>query len=343
MYRYEDVKVVHLEVTERCQAGCPMCGRFDLEGNVNKHVINATMSLSDSEKIFEKDLIGRLEHMYMCGNFGDPIIAPDTLQIFERFRDLNFRMRLSMYTNGGAKPADWWRDLAGVLLPETRSRVVFAIDGLEDTNDVYRINVKWDNVMRSAEAFIGAGGLAEWHFLVFKHNEHQIDLARETAKRMGFKDFKLKKSSRFWSKDKDKGFRGIELPTNLAYVNDKSKFMAEVNERYGSYEKYLDETPIRCMVKDTGSVYVSARGEIFPCCWVGYDKYHHTNSHPAYKFFENTDEINALKRPMREIFAGGYFDEIEKSWSLGSVAEGKIKTCAKTCSLNNFFRSQFAD
>ena len=27
LYKYEDVRVVHLEITEKCQASCPMCDR----------------------------------------------------------------------------------------------------------------------------------------------------------------------------------------------------------------------------------------------------------------------------------------------------------------------------
>lgn len=347
MYKYEEIKSVHLEITERCQAGCPMCGRFDLSGSVNHNVTNATMSYDDSVKIFSPRFISQLEHMYMCGNFGDPIMAPDTLSIFERFRDFNFRIKLFMYTNGGARPKEWWRELANILTPETKSKVVFAIDGLEDTNHIYRRNVKWSKVMESVEAYIGAGGEAEWHYLVFKHNEHQIDEAELLSRKLGFKKFRLKKSSRFWAGSNSRNFMGLYPPEDQRYVNDKSQFMATVNQRYGSYDNFLDKTPIKCMVKDDKSLYVSAKGELFPCCWLAYEPYSHDMKSPndssVFKYIKNVDDINAIKKPMEDIFASGYFDEIEKSWELGSVAEGKVKTCAKTCSLNNFFKGQFND
>ena len=62
---------------------------------------------------------------------------------------------------------------AGVI-PATggpRGRVVFAIDGLQDTLGTYRRNVSFDKVIANASAFIAAGGRAEWDFLVFEHNE----------------------------------------------------------------------------------------------------------------------------------------------------------------------------
>lgn len=35
MYDYKDIKVVHLEVTDKCNASCPMCARNKNGGAVN--------------------------------------------------------------------------------------------------------------------------------------------------------------------------------------------------------------------------------------------------------------------------------------------------------------------
>jgi hypothetical protein len=52
--------------------------------------------------------------------------------------------------------------------------------------------------MRNVDAFIAAGGNAEWDFLVFRHNEHQVDAARALALGMGFTLFNAKATSRFF-------------------------------------------------------------------------------------------------------------------------------------------------
>ena len=62
---------------------------------------------------------------------------------------------------------------------------------------MYRRRTDWKTVMRSAESFIEAGGHAEWDFLVFRHNEHQVEEARELAANMGFKNFFVRKTGRF--------------------------------------------------------------------------------------------------------------------------------------------------
>ena len=52
--------------------------------------------------------------------------------------------------------------------------------------------------MASAKALIEAGGTAEWQFIVFRHNEHQIQDAMNLAKTMGFKRFNIVKTTRFF-------------------------------------------------------------------------------------------------------------------------------------------------
>ena len=79
MYRYEDIKEVHLEITQKCQAACPMCDRNMNGGDDNPHITNAELSLEDAKKMFTA-FIKQLNVMYMCGNLGDPIVAKDTLR-----------------------------------------------------------------------------------------------------------------------------------------------------------------------------------------------------------------------------------------------------------------------
>ena len=43
--------------------------------------------------------------------------------------------------------------------------------------------------MDNAKAFIDEGGIAEWQYLKFKHNEHQVEEARKMAEDIGFDKF----------------------------------------------------------------------------------------------------------------------------------------------------------
>jgi len=197
MYKYNDIKTVHLEITEACNAACPMCARNINGGEDNPHLTGAELTLEDCKVIFSPHFIAQLDRMYMCGNFGDPVAAKDTLEVFNYFRQNNPKMNLCMYTNGSAKKPEWWKELASVL--GKNSYVVFSIDGLADTNHLYRQNTIFDKIIENAQAFIDAGGRARWDYIVFAHNEHQVEQAEALSKKMGFEKFQYKKSARFFS------------------------------------------------------------------------------------------------------------------------------------------------
>ena len=146
MYRYQDINTVHLEITQKCQAACPMCDRNMNGGADNPHITNAELSIQDCKRIFKPEFISQLKTMFMCGNLGDPIVAKDTLEVFKYFRQHNPNMWLSMNTNAGAKSTQWWEELAYVF--GRMGAVIFSVDGLRDTNHLYRQNVNWDNVER---------------------------------------------------------------------------------------------------------------------------------------------------------------------------------------------------
>lgn len=102
-----------------------------------------------------------------------------------------------MNTNAGAKKPEWWRELAKTL--GNWSYLKFSFDGLGDTNHLYRQGVNWDIAWENALAFIEAGGKAEWDYLIFEHNEHQVEEARALAEKVGFRKFIPKKTGRFFS------------------------------------------------------------------------------------------------------------------------------------------------
>ena len=238
MYNYRDIEVVHLEMTEACNASCPMCARNLNGGDVNPYLSGRELSISDIEHIFKVDFVKQLKRIYMCGNYGDPAVAKDTLEAFAYFRQHNPDLFLSMHTNGSMKKPEWWAELARVI--GRKGYVVFGLDGLHDTNNLYRQGTVWDKIMENVRAFIAAGGRARWDFIVFAHNEHQVEEAEELSKQMGFEKFQYKKSARFFSntqgavKDEHQAQNRkatttlLQAPTNPKYRNAALEKMAAV-------------------------------------------------------------------------------------------------------------------
>jgi len=349
MYTYESIKTVHLENTQNCQASCPMCDRNQNGGALNPHIDLSEITIEDAKRIFEPNFIKQLNTMYMCGNLGDPIVARDTLEIFKYFRKHNPNMWLSMNTNAGARDEAWWQELANTF--GRLGSVIFSVDGLGDTNGIYRQGVSWDTVERSMRSFISAGGRARWDFLIFEHNQHQVEEAELLSKEMGFEKFVAKKTGRFITTTSEKkeqhqavdrkGNKTAELKKpDEKYQNAALKQYDAVKQKHGSMDAYYDSTKIHCKVKDEGSLFVTAEGIALPCCWTAGRMYKWWHQNPQteqiWKFIDaagGKDAINAKKHGLRAVFETGIFDRIEDSWNKPSVAEGKLKVCSMKCGI----------
>ena len=154
-----DVRVLHLEPTDVCQASCPLCAR-ETDPLFDKTRKNH-LTYEQIENCLPENRIQQLEKMFMCGNYGDPAAGKYTLDIYKQFRDINPTITLGMNTNGGLRSKQWWAELANIL-NQPYDYVVFSIDGLHDTNHLYRINVNWDVMIENITAFIENGGSAHW-------------------------------------------------------------------------------------------------------------------------------------------------------------------------------------
>ena len=358
MYAYKNIKTIHLENTQNCQASCPMCDRNMNGEGVNPHIDLSELTLDDCKRIFEPEFIAQLNTMYMCGNLGDPIVARDTLEIFKYFREHNSKMWLSMNTNAGAKDVKWWTELAHVL--GRTGAVIFSVDGLSDTNHIYRQGVNWNNVERNMRAFIAAGGRARWDFLIFEHNQHQVEEAEQLANTWGCEKFIPKKTGRFVTAKSEKkethqavdrkGNKTAELKKpDKKYQNAAIKQYDKVKEKHGSIDAYYDNTQIKCKVKDEGNLFITAEGLAMPCCWTAGRMYKWWHKDPkqeqVWDFIDaagGKDAISAKKYGLRAVFETGIFDNIENSWTKSSVEEGKLKVCSMKCGIEfDPFSKQF--
>lgn len=237
-------KVLHIEPTSACNAACPQCAR-EFDTNFNKSA-TSHLTISQLRSLVDETTISQLEKMYMCGNYGDPAAGKYTLDIYRYIRSINPSITLGMNTNGGLRSTEWWKELANIIKHET-DYVVFSIDGLADTNHLYRANVIWKKVIKNLTSFISNGGQAHWEMLIFEHNQHQVEEVKALAKSLGVKWFRTKISQRF-----------DQIP--ISFLKPPSA---------SSKTSILDSNTINCYALKTASVYISAEGIMHPCCWHG--------------------------------------------------------------------------
>ena len=238
----DNVKEIHIEPTSLCNAECPMCARNVYGKMVNPYIRLKSLPLQWFEKNITPKQIKKLDKVFFCGNVGDPASAPELLDIIAYFKSHNSNLVVGLNSNGGLKTTEWWRKL-GQLLDGALDYCVFSIDGLDDTNHLYRRNVQWQKVVKNTTAFISTGASAHWDMLVFEHNKHQVQEAKEQADQMGFKWFRSKETDRWDTYTKNLGLMPAEDYQPPSYGRN-----------------------VTCEKDRDSSVFLDYTGKYWPCC-----------------------------------------------------------------------------
>ena len=341
-FDYDSIRVLHLELTSRCNASCPQCSRNLWGGKVNPRLPMAELRL-DHVKTILTPIVDQLHYVYACGNYGDPIVAHDCLEIMQWLRSKNDNLSLGLHTNGSARPVDWWKDL-GRLMSRPGDHVKWGIDGLVGTNHLYRRNTDWRRIMENARGFISGGGRAHWEYIVFRHNEHEVDTARSLSISMGFEKFTTKRTARFTDPltlgpretqpvmdVNGKVEYHLEQPVAPEWQNPATTMQAKLVERHGSIDAYLGSCQIRCKVEEDNSIYISSEGLVFPCCWTANQLYAPYAGDEIWNIINNdVSSISAAKHGLQAIVNGGVFSKIKAGWDQG-LMDGRLRTCARIC------------
>ena len=178
---------LEIELTTKCTLGCPGCPRNNPFENKDEWDVGHLDT--DIAKSFADDPANR----YYCfvGCYGDPLYHPDFIDIMRHYAKQN--KDFLIHTNGSFKTKKWWNELASINWKIKKHTFVFSVDGLEDTNHLYRIRANWKSIMVGM-TIMGAlpkekRPWLEWKYLVFPYNEHQVEEARALALDLGFNKF----------------------------------------------------------------------------------------------------------------------------------------------------------
>jgi len=193
-FQYSTLNKMHIELSSLCNSVCPNCPRFYKN---SPHTIPElkpqSISIENFEKWFPPEILKQIQYMNFCGNHGDPVTCKDLLPILEYcFKTLPPEGGLQMHTNGGMKSVKVWDRIGELFSQRPNWKMIFSIDGLEDTNHIYRRNVSWKKLMSNVKAYTAHGGNSDWEFLIFGHNENQMEEAKALAKEIGIKRFSPK-------------------------------------------------------------------------------------------------------------------------------------------------------
>lgn len=332
----DNLTFINAELTNYCNAACPMCARYHIDGVMVKDRVNNMHTTLDfmQEKI-GVEIISQLKGFKSCGNFGDASMNPQCLEILGWVRQNNPKAEIVINSNGGARNEEFWRQLAKLDV-----QVIFGIDGLEDTNHIYRRNVNWQKMMGNVQAFIGEGGKAEWDMLIFKHNEHQIGQCNALADKLGFRSFRYKQSSRWADFDSNGVWKDVDHIFAGGHKLEKSETIKSPDigsggnsQKFVTTDGKISSQKINCesynLEKMQIEIYVAVNGDVSPCCWLGDLKLHE-----AKNIIDDFKKVNLFHTPLKDILDGNFFQSLEKGIE-GVEGARRLQTCYFTCGVRS--------
>lgn len=329
MLEVSDIKSVHLEISSICNARCPGCPRNLFGYPFNNGYIEHNMTLAEAQSIF-KDIIKQLTYVRINGNFGDAVANNNTPAIVEWMLDMNPLLRITISTNGSAQNKQFWERLGNAGIT-----VEFDVDGISDTHALYRQDTNYDTILENAKTFIDSGGNAIGKFIDLGYNTHEFEKLKETLLEIGFTKFNKISNPRedFSSYDK-KGNLVFELNRNEATIFDELEFRKNNDLALEdiTHDKQV-KSCVNCEVKTRHEIYVSSVGDVYPCCYLGFEpktygkgKYHQAANS---QFNSWLTRNNAVKYSMHECIE--WFNRVEDSWKEQSYEEGRLVICDDVC------------
>lgn len=260
MYSLESLSGIVFEISSHCNSKCSQCSRYDMLGRVHKD-LSITHLDAEIIKSLPIDKMKNFKEVVLCGNFGDPLMHPNLDEILTFFQS----QQIEISTNASLRTKEWWYKLGS----NKNIKVVFCIDGIGPTHELYRRNTSYKKIIENAKSFISAGGKARWQFIVFRHNEHQLYEAKKLSKEMGFEGIYFIYSDRFDTSNKwavyDNGKYLYDLEKSTHQTTLRESLNAVEGEKYWK-SLYKNRGTIMCRWSHNKKIYIHSDGTVYPCC-----------------------------------------------------------------------------
>jgi MoaA/NifB/PqqE/SkfB family radical SAM enzyme len=305
---FPTINYINLELTSKCALKCSRCDRVEHKGMFTPQ----DLSLDIIKDKIPTNLFNENFLFDLSGNYGDPIYHSNFIEIIKYIK--SFKVKIYLETNGSGRSTKWWDEVLSYL--DNKDIISFSVDGLKDTNHLYRENAKWEDI-EAAMKLCSSKVKTQWKYILFKHNEHQVEEAQKLATILGVHKFKTVKSSLFYygyGENKD------PLMPQLKNISTNLSKKIQTNKPASIDIKNKEITP-KCV--STQRHYISAEGHYFPCCWMALKPKINES------FLKNRlDELSLHNFSLDEILSSQIIQELIMSWDNEKNAP---KVCQKKC------------
>lgn len=188
----DQLNVVEFDITSICNSMCPQCARVQYDRNKDILATNARLpkkSFIDIEmfkKVLHSPRFSDTGEIKIIGAYSDPVTHPQFLEIIDMLTTvMKPDQFLVINTNGGLRTPEYFKKLGELMARQRRNLFTFSIDGLADTNKLYRWGVDFNKVMANLTAAASTDAKVQWKCIEFPWMLHQKPEIERIAEELG--------------------------------------------------------------------------------------------------------------------------------------------------------------
>ena len=288
------VKDTELELTNLCNAKCPLCYR-----NNKDYIAKSPYQRPLNEVIDQLNLFTNLESIKLVGTISEPTLYKDFFPLIDY---LNSRdIEIEICTNGDTHQPSWWRALGTKI--KAKDKIYFTICGsTQELHEVYRKGTNLKRILENAKAFKECSG----------HKNDYAQLIRFNYNDKDFNDWDIigtvaDFSNLYWTET----FLALPIESYKNMTKDLYEKLKPNPTKYPLYKQIetkaikkaqTQEHQPKCIAKEDSTNQINLQGEILPC----------------YLFTERYAPETSLNKTIR------------KTWSYQKIEAGKYD-CCKFC------------
>lgn len=251
-------KYIRLDASTICQLKCPACYMRKNPDLVKKGCKIGSLSFENFKKLIDDNILEKIE----LSNSGEIFMNKELVKIIE----YGYKNGITMTITNGVNLNYLTDEQAEALVKYKVDTITVSLDGAsQETYEIYRQGGNYKQVLNNVKKIIkykkkykSQFPFINWKFIVFGHNEHEIEKAKKEAKKLGVDEI-------IFDMNWDKDYSPIKNPEKVKELTGIDALDINTSPVV-QLQQYLDGKIEWYFCRDLWEPQINWDGQVLGCC-----------------------------------------------------------------------------